>query len=193
MEGKSVAVVGNAPRIVDDSKEIDCYDVIIRMNKGAKPGERTDILTCGNVRPFSETMKEPRPTLWWLKYTYKGAKHIHQLAEWLVAQKASPVEMFAFTKDMEAPLVARLKRATAAKIRVMPSTGLRVLELLVKKSKARSITTFGMNFWGRDGGPKISWTSLEGAHRHHSPKAEFTVFQNMRFTRQREGQWHRAI
>lgn len=190
---KTIAVVGNATRNSLDHAAINRCDVVIRMNKGSKPGDRTDILTCGYIKPFAEVVPVPRPTLWWLKYTFKGAQHIHQFAEWLVAQKAPPLRMFAFTKEMEKGLVARLKKHAPGRGRVMPSTGLRVLDLITKKSKARSVTTFGINFWGLDGGSKISWTSGEGAHRHHCPRAEFNVFKNMRFTRQEEGQWYKSM
>jgi len=199
LKGKNIALVGNSSIPKRNAQWIDETDIVIRMNKGTPTratecrGTKMDILTCGNIHPFNEVLPAgPLPTLWWFKYTFAGAKQIHQLAEWIKQDGRGDTQFFGFTQEMEVSLVRKLKHMNHRQ-RIMPSTGLRLLDLLTNKSKCKSITTYGMNFWGLDGGNAISWTSGKSAHQHHSPKAEFALFKKMGFQRQQEGQWFKRM
>uniref|UniRef100_A0A6M3M707 Putative glycosyltransferase n=1 Tax=viral metagenome TaxID=1070528 RepID=A0A6M3M707_9ZZZZ len=53
VENKTVVLVGNSNTVFDNPayKTIEQYDVIVRMNHGHRPGERTDIWLCAMCNP----------------------------------------------------------------------------------------------------------------------------------------------
>lgn len=86
--GKRVAVVGNAPEILDMDygRVIDGHDLVLRMNRGIPSteeqymaiGQRTDILTGGVIAPLPELLAIPR-AIFWFKHTALGAQHLHDI------------------------------------------------------------------------------------------------------------------
>ena len=84
--GKSVAVVCNAPEILDMDygHEIDEFDLVLRMNRAfptkenaSAIGYRTDILTGGLIHPLKDV--PIIPWIFWFKHTKLGSQHLRDI------------------------------------------------------------------------------------------------------------------
>jgi len=125
IEGKSVAVVGNAKSIFDKANgpKIDAHDVVIRFNKGLiiKPesqGKKTSILLLACELSLDE------------KASYKA---------WFSINRSTN------TKCGDLTISNRPRAALSALIGRQPTTGLMAIDLCVE-SKAKSIDLYGFDF-----------------------------------------------
>ncbi|MBD9373244.1 glycosyltransferase family 29 protein [Rhizobium sp. ARZ01] len=135
LEGKSVALVGNASRLADDccGEDIDAHDLIIRFNRAPMPnarshGTRTDMIATSI--PLERTLMEGR-----------GARHLlwmsppqDAIPRWIARLST----LFLYSAEHHGRLRER--------IRSRPTTGLMVIELL-SRSGCRKIDLYGFDFF----------------------------------------------
>ena len=189
VKGKHVAVVGNAPGRYEN---VDDHDIVIRINAAIPPGRdnpnyrgtNTHVLACSVIRPLDLTLGGMNPDwLWWFKITQKGIRGMEEAKRWY-EENNREAELYCWKAGSEVMLGQDVGAA--------PSTGLRVLWLLSHREPA-SVTTYGMTFWGLDGGAEDgseeSWYSGKQHHESHSPDLEWGYFKKMGYERKGYGNW----
>jgi len=148
LEGKSVAIVGNARALAATRQgaAIDAADIVIRINRAPRPdpashGWRTDWLALATRISAAEFAEIAPARLLWLSHKRKRLPlwapttpgfYLHGLTAWQ-----------ALAQRLEAP----------------PTTGLMMIDL-VAGSKARSITLHGFDFF-----TSLSLTGSRAAHQ----------------------------
>lgn len=155
VENRSVAVVCNAPEILDTDYgcEIDKFDIVLRMNRAFPTkanrhaiGVRTDILTGGLIHPLDSVTCIPN-WIFWFKHTPLGDQHLADIER---------DKRFEFTQKLHVPAewLAPLWQEFGAG----PSSGpaaIRTLQML----GADQIEVFGLSCWGKlePGVPRHWW------------------------------------
>lgn len=176
LAGKRVAVVGNAPELLDEQcgAEIDGHDVVIRFNGGPwllaehrhALGERTTHWVKSNDSLFIAPPVECE--VWW--FTHVG---------WMACRGSSA---FGLSTHMRYPI----DRAVGAKT----SSGTVVLHLLAELAKPAVVNAFGLYFWTADGRSEhSSW------HRNplivHQPQLEREHVSKLGYQQTAPGRWTR--
>lgn len=166
VEGKTVAVVGNAPIVLErsDGDEIDGADVVVRFNAGVPSGDvkrdstgtRTDVLCVGNMNAtvLALRMSAPRLVLW--MKTHK------RFADRLLAKvNDTPLVYWPEEYEAESPKVGPRG----------PSSGLRLAWALSNRLGARSVQVYGMTFF--DGGKENnSWWHTKRPGGRYTPSKD---------------------
>jgi hypothetical protein len=174
LAGRSVAVIGNAPELLEEAhgEEIDSLDVVIRFNGGpwlvpdhpTALGSRTTHWVKSNDALFQDA---PTPCeVWW--FTHVG---------WMACRGSSA---FGLSTHMRYPI----DRAVGAKA----SSGTVVLHLLSELAAPASVHAFGLYFWTEDGKSEhSSW------HRNplivHQPALEREHVMRLGYRQIAPGRW----
>ena len=189
VKGKTVAIVANAPGRYEG---VDDHDIVIRINAAIPPkdgpnyrGTKTDVLACGIIRPLDEVLPAMDPEwLWWFKLTVRGQRGLQEAREWY-AQKNKSAKLYLWKNGAEFELGEKVGEA--------PSTGLRLLWLMEHR-EPKSVTVYGMTFWGMDrgdNGQEPSWYSGKQHSSSHSPEKEWTYFKTLGYERLGDGHWRK--
>jgi len=167
LEGKTIAVVGNAPEVLscEYGEMIDDHDFVIRMNQGIPGseqfkaiGSRTSIVTAGMLHKrdgynrLAIWDKWAPPYVWWLKHTSMGNEHLKEVCKYPAFHKTSlwhwPIEWFEDLKKRQGS---------------NPSAGTSVLYILTKHCRPSKISVFGITCWGKlEPGATHDWWSEKG-------------------------------
>ena len=142
VEGHSVALVGNSQKILKEKpgRLIDNHDVVIRINRGLPKffdaesiGSRTTIWATAKYWKDCAPPSDCSATLW-MKLTPLGQQHLK-----LMQSVVKPDELFGWTTDLE----TECREFVGAD----PGTGIRLLWWLKTKTRARSVSCYGMDCW----------------------------------------------
>lgn len=171
VNGKSVALVGNAASLLDQGKaaEIDAHDIVIRINMGlpevlgaTRVGRKTDIWV--TARYFPEVDPRQFRLTVWMKLTSLGNK------EWR--------EMCLSDRGAEARLVRwpqELADECMTFCQCDPGCGLRILWLLKKKLSPSNVRIFGMDCWET----ASSWNPDYKLYHRHDGNQERKVIDQL--------------
>lgn len=161
--GKRVAVVCNAPEILDCfyGEQIDDFDIVLRMNRAWPTplnrraiGMRTDVLTGGLIEPLQDLPFTP-PWIWWFKHTPLGDMHLGSIQRW---PAFSRTKIWHAPEEWLAPLTKELGYA--------PSSGPASIACL-QRLGAHAIDVFGVTCWGKlEAGTQKHWWSHDPMYRH---------------------------
>jgi len=156
LEGKSVAIVGNAASLSEESwgADIDRCDLVIRFNRMPIPGAvshgiRTDVIATSIEIERSAFVERGASQIWWMSPRREG------IPRWM---ERSP-HFFLYPKTRYAELQSLVAER--------PTTGLMVIELL-SRAPCRAIGIFGFDFFH-----SASLSQTKSRYRMpHDPKAE---------------------
>ena len=133
-KGKSIALVGNAESIFDKKRNIDDFDVVIRMNRGVqltseqinKIGRKCDVYGCSGAGLATQaTLNAPQFKMWMTTFFREKA----------------PEDFLFYPEEQWDILKEKLGDDTR------PSTGLMMLDFLVNNIDFKSINLFGFDGW----------------------------------------------
>lgn len=183
VEHKRVAVVGNAPELLDldYGRLIDGHDLVLRINRAVPSteeqrmaiGERTDILTGGVLAPLYD-LPIPKAVLW-LKHTRLGNQHLNEVLDY------KPFEQ-ALIWHVPLGLCEAANRAVGHSA----SSSIVILHALQTLDPAE-VSVFGVSCWGcLEPGAKRHWwqygkgyEALDAASLHwHDAQREAAWYRN---------------
>lgn len=169
VEGKSVALVGNAMSLLHksepDASAIDSHDVVIRINAGV-PGVLPAKMV-GRKTTVWATAKwfgvEPNPELLvFMKLTKLGDEHWQKL---LSEERHYPMERWP----------QQLEDEVRDYVGADPGTGIRLLYLLKRHAKPKSVTLYGMDCWDT----LSSWSCKPNTPNHKPLKEKAALLRLM--------------
>jgi len=138
IDGQRIAVIGNAKSILKSPKDIDGYDVVIRINRGGTPGispeclgTRTDVWALAGCLEVEKdrilNLVKPKQ-VWWMGRRAPGEVQNPHLEDMAFFRPAS--------------IHTELRQIFGCN----PSTGALVVYFLTTLAPA-SVTIFGMDWW----------------------------------------------
>ncbi len=159
VDGKKVAIVGNASSLFGRTlgQEIDDHDIVIRLNRGmvklpSDQGTRTDII--GTARPLDCHQ---------ILDIYKARRLMWLFYRWWRIPTWTP-EIWNITEII--PL--QLWYDAYKKLRVRPTSGFVMLNLLLHHSKPAHLTLYGFDFYDTPNFYRLPAT----IRQVHSPEME---------------------
>lgn len=142
VEDQRVALVGNANSLLtmmdNKARDIDASDIVIRMNAGLpgvlpaeRVGRKTDIWATAKHFPG---LQPPAKLMMFMKLTELGDRHWERYQD-------NPLfyPMWRWTQELE----DEVRDYVGAD----PGTGIRLLYLLKRYAKPKSVTCYGMDCW----------------------------------------------
>ena len=161
-EGKTICLIGNADSVLREKREIDSFDVIGRMNRGAPTGKeefigsRTDILFLSthmsgkNIRDSFD----PQHVVW--------MTICHRLASSWTIENA--------VQNPKGDWKALYK-----KLSINPTTGLMSLNFILKHINFKSLVIYGFDFFAT----KTWYNTQIDSGQKHSGEKEKGLFMEM--------------
>lgn len=152
--GRSVALVGNSQAILRQKagRQIDCHDVVIRINLGIPTALRASVQDTDELKMIADAIGR-RTSIWasakywpsvvvpsdlqsccWMKLTAMGKE---QLPSFLASMGKIPVDIWP----------QRFEDECREFVGADPGTGIRMLWWLKTKAQPRSVSCFGMDCW----------------------------------------------
>lgn len=169
-KGKSIAIVGNAESIFEKKRNIDEYDIVIRMNRGvelsleqkSKIGSKCDIYCCsGAGLSTNATLEEPTFKMWMTTFFREKAPK-----DFLFY----PEEQWA---KLQEQLWVKLREQLGEGVR--PSTGLMVVDFIHNNTNYKNIKLFGFDGWQT----KTWYMNRRHIAQTHKPDAETRIIQEL--------------
>jgi hypothetical protein len=135
LKDKNICLLGNARSILNTPKNIDKYDIVIRMNRGLPRdkeryiGKKTDVLCLSTNLSDSMVLQFHTRYILWITNKYKEA-----VTGWQQGALQNPPEDWREIRDQ----YPKDK---------LPSTGCIVINFLLKHIEFKSLTIYGFDFF----------------------------------------------